>query len=119
MHGTFTTKNTVIQSRTSFARAPRGHRICSIGSCVKTDTMFRRRILHCHQENSMNWDTVKGNWKQYKGKVKEQWGILTDDQLDVIDGQRDQLVGKIQETYGISKEEAEAQLRGFENRPLN
>jgi len=75
------------------------------------------RILYCHQEIFMNWDTVKGNWTQYKGQVKEQWGKLTDDQLDVIAGKRDQLAGKIQEAYGITKDEAEEQIRGFENRP--
>jgi uncharacterized protein YjbJ (UPF0337 family) len=64
----------------------------------------------------MNWDQVKGNWKQFKGKVKEQWGKLTDDQLDVIAGKRDQLAGRVQEAYGISKEEAENQIRSFEGR---
>ena len=58
----------------------------------------------------MNWDRVEGNWKQFKGKVKEQWGRLTDDDLDVIGGKKDQLAGKIQESYGISKDEAEAQI---------
>ena len=51
----------------------------------------------------MNWDTTKGNWNQFKGKVKEQWGRLTDDELDVIAGKRDQLTGKLQERYGVSK----------------
>jgi uncharacterized protein YjbJ (UPF0337 family) len=62
----------------------------------------------------MNWDTVAGNWTQFKGKVKEQWGKLTDDEIDMIAGQRDQLVGKIQEAYGISRDEAEQQIKGFE-----
>ncbi len=51
---------------------------------------------------------------QVKGKVKQQWGKLTDDQLDVIKGNRDILVGRIQETYGITKEEAERQVRDWE-----
>ena len=51
----------------------------------------------------MNWDQVAGNWKQFKGQVKEKWGKLTDDDLDVVAGKRDQLVGKIQERYGITK----------------
>ncbi|KIF83535.1 CsbD family protein [Noviherbaspirillum autotrophicum] len=67
----------------------------------------------------MNWDTVAGNWTQLKGKVKEQWGKLSDDQLDMIAGQRDQLVGKIQEAYGISKDEAEDQIKRFENQSLH
>ena len=63
----------------------------------------------------MNWDRVEGNWKQFKGKVKEKWGELTDDHIDVIAGKRDQLVGKVQEQYGISKDEAERQVRDFED----
>ena len=61
----------------------------------------------------MNWDQVEGKWKQYKGQVKEKWGKLTDDDLDVIDGQRQQLVGSIQERYGIAKEAAEEQADEF------
>jgi len=62
----------------------------------------------------MNWDIVEGNWKQFKGKVKTQWGKLTDDQLDVIAGKRVELAGKIQEAYGITKDEAEQQIKSFE-----
>ena len=54
----------------------------------------------------MNWDTVKGDWKQFSGKVKEQWGKLTDDDLVTIDGKREQLEGALQERYGIAKDEA-------------
>ena len=61
----------------------------------------------------MNEDTIAGNWKQFKGKVKEQWGKLTDDDLVEIAGKRDQLAGKIQARYGIAKEEAERQLDDF------
>lgn len=64
----------------------------------------------------MNWDTVEGNWRQIKGQVKEQWGKLTDDHLDVIAGKRDQLAGKIQEAYGVTKDEAERQLKDWESR---
>jgi uncharacterized protein YjbJ (UPF0337 family) len=63
----------------------------------------------------MNWDTVKGDWKQLKGKVKEAWGKLTDDELDLVAGKRDQLVGLIQKNYGIAREEAESQVRQFES----
>lgn len=62
----------------------------------------------------MNSDRFEGNWKQLKGKVKEKWGKLTDDDLDVIDGRREQLLGKIQERYGIAREEAERQLKQFD-----
>ncbi len=44
----------------------------------------------------MDWNRVEGNWQQFKGKVKEQWGKLTDDDLDTINGRQDQLEGKIQ-----------------------
>jgi uncharacterized protein YjbJ (UPF0337 family) len=62
----------------------------------------------------MNWDTVKGDWKQFKGKVKEKWGRLTDNDLNQIQGRREQLAGAIQKTYGIAKEEAEKQVKEFE-----
>jgi uncharacterized protein YjbJ (UPF0337 family) len=55
----------------------------------------------------MNWDQVQGQWKQMKGSVREQWGKLTDDDLDVIDGQREKLIGKLQERYGYAKDDAE------------
>jgi uncharacterized protein YjbJ (UPF0337 family) len=62
------------------------------------------------EETDMNWDQVEGKWQQFKGSVKQKWGKLTDDDLDVIAGKRDQLVGKIQERYGITKEEAHKQI---------
>ena len=62
----------------------------------------------------MNEDQLKGNWKQLQGRVKEQWGKLTDDDLTQVNGQRDQLVGKLQEKYGIAKEEAQKQVKEFE-----
>lgn len=61
----------------------------------------------------MNWDTIEGNWNQMKGKVKEQWGRLTDDDVNVIGGQFEQLAGKIQEKYGRSREEAEREIEKF------
>lgn len=64
----------------------------------------------------MQWDIVEGNWKQFKGKVKEQWGKLTDDDIDRIAGKKDQLAGKLQESYGIGKEDAERQIREFEEK---
>jgi len=62
----------------------------------------------------MNWDRIQGNWKQVTGKAKEQWGKLTDDDLDVIAGRREQLLWKIQERYGLVKDEAEKQLAAWE-----
>lgn len=62
----------------------------------------------------MNWDIIEGNWKQAKGKIREQWGKLTDDDFDMIMGRRDQLSGKIQERYGLSKDEAERQIAAWQ-----
>ena len=62
----------------------------------------------------MNWDQVKGGWKQFSGKVKEKWGKLTDDDLTTIAGKRDQLVGKLQQAYGYSKEQAEKEIADFD-----
>jgi len=62
----------------------------------------------------MNTNQMKGNWKQFVGKAKENWGKLTDNDWTVVEGKRDQLVGKIQERYGITREEAERQLGDFE-----
>ena len=69
---------------------------------------LRKPPFMTHQsekETPMDWNRVEGNWKQVKGKIKEQWGKLTDDDLDVIDGKRDQLEGKIQERYGYAKDQ--------------
>jgi len=55
----------------------------------------------------MNGDQVEGKWKQFRGSAKQQWGKLTDDDLEQIAGTRDKLVGKLQERYGIAKEEAQ------------
>ncbi len=64
----------------------------------------------------MNKDQMSGNWKELKGKVKEQWGKLTDDDLTAIEGQHDQLTGRLQQRYGIAKEEAEKQVKEFRQR---
>ena len=63
----------------------------------------------------MNWDQIAGNWKQVKGVVKEKWGKLTDDDVDIIAGKRDILLGKIQERHGIAREEAEKQVKAWED----
>jgi uncharacterized protein YjbJ (UPF0337 family) len=62
----------------------------------------------------MNWDRIEGQWKQLTGKVQEQWGKLTDDDIDIVAGRRDQLAGKIQERYGCAKDEAERQIASWE-----
>jgi uncharacterized protein YjbJ (UPF0337 family) len=64
----------------------------------------------------MNSDQLAGKWKQLKGSVKEQWGKLTDDDLDVINGQQEKLQGKLQERYGITKEAAAEQIKQWSAR---
>jgi uncharacterized protein YjbJ (UPF0337 family) len=91
-----------------FRPVEHGHRICTSSVVPKKPFSFEQK------EIVMNWDTVAGNWTQFRGKVKEQWGKLTDDEIDMIAGQRDQLVGRIQEAYGIGRDEAERQINGFE-----
>lgn len=61
----------------------------------------------------MNWDQIAGNWKQFKGEIKAQWGKLTDDDLRLAEGHRDKLIGRLQERYGYTKDEAERQLSGW------
>ncbi len=63
----------------------------------------------------MNKDVLEGQWKQLRGKVKQQWGRLTDDELDMINGRYDELAGLIQERYGYSRDEAANELDMFLN----
>jgi uncharacterized protein YjbJ (UPF0337 family) len=66
-------------------------------------------------EVTMDWNRVEGNWKQFKGKIKEQWGNLTDDDLDQINGRRDQLEGKIQQRYGYAKDQVQRDVDDWFN----
>ena len=88
-----------LAGRLAFAQTPTGQGPSAGGSIVV----------------AMNWDRIAGNWKQLKGKIKEQWGYLTDDDLDKIDGRREQLEGKIQERYGISKDLARKEVDDWLN----
>lgn len=63
----------------------------------------------------MNQDIIKGKWKQLSGQAKVQWNKLTDDDLGVADGHREYLVGKLQERYGWAKDQAEGEVKKFEN----
>jgi uncharacterized protein YjbJ (UPF0337 family) len=62
------------------------------------------------KETAMNWDQIEGKWKQYKGKAKEKWGEMTDDEFDRAAGKRDQMVGLVQEKYGTAKADAEREV---------
>jgi uncharacterized protein YjbJ (UPF0337 family) len=61
----------------------------------------------------MNWDQIQGNWKTFRGQVKQKWGKLTDDDLDVVDGKREELSGRLQSRYGYAKEHAEKDIEEF------
>lgn len=58
----------------------------------------------------MTWDILKGQWTQFKGKIRQQWGKLTDDELDQIQGDREILIGKLQQRYGRSREQVEQEV---------
>lgn len=62
----------------------------------------------------MNWDEIKGKWKQIGGQAKQRWGALTDDDLRKIDGHREELIGRVQERYGKSRAEAEREVDDWE-----
>lgn len=61
----------------------------------------------------MNWEKIEGQWLELKGAVREKWGKLTDDDLEVIAGKKDRMLGKLHARYGLAKEDAEKQLDGF------
>src|ERR1700689_4882616 len=78
--------------------------------------MSRRYEMHLSGEITMDWNRVEGNWKQLKGKAKQQWGRLTEDDLTQAAGRREELAGKIQERYGVAKDAAQKQVDEWENR---
>ncbi len=61
----------------------------------------------------MNTEQLKGKWEQLRGMVREQWGKLTDDDIDIIEGKRDQLIGRIRARYGYEKNRAEKEVDVF------
>jgi uncharacterized protein YjbJ (UPF0337 family) len=63
----------------------------------------------------MNWDRIEGDWKMFKGKVKQKWGQLTDDDLTKINGKREQLEGLLQQRYGYAKDKAKTEIEKWTN----
>jgi len=55
----------------------------------------------------VNWQQFKGDWNVARGRLREQWGRLTDDDLDQIEGRREHLLGRVRQRYGMNREEAE------------
>lgn len=66
----------------------------------------------------MNKDQLQGKWLQIKGAVKEQWGKLTDDDLDQVNGNLERLVGLVQERYGYARERAAKEVEDFRRRQM-
>jgi len=91
-----------------------------LGACVAVTLGTMPLVVHAQTTAQSDartiWEKFKGSWTQTKGAVKEQWGKLTDDDITEIEGRREQLIGKIQTRYGISREEAEAQVSGWEHK---
>jgi uncharacterized protein YjbJ (UPF0337 family) len=81
---------------------------------------FQRTSQNATQQENrrfdMNWDRIEGSWKQFSGKVKEQWGKLTDDDITQINGNREQLEGKIQARYGYAKDQVRKDVDDWINR---
>lgn len=63
----------------------------------------------------MNWDQIEGKWTEFKGKARQKWGDLTDDELDRIQGNREELAGKLQAKYGKTREEAKKEIEEWAN----
>src|SRR5688572_29865710 len=91
------------------AAAQRGsarHGLCGSFSSRGETSILRRSV--------MNWDTMKGDWKRTKGKIREKWGELTDDELDQVQGRREQFEGLLQKKFGMAKDEVKRQVDDFE-----
>ena len=89
------------------------------GECVNNERPLAGSAvadLTVQLEVAMNEDTLKGQWMQLKGKAREQWGKLTDDDLTEIDGRREQLEGKIQQRYGYAKDQTKKEVDDWFNR---
>jgi len=78
--------------------------------------LLREQTTFFSRSYVMNWDQITGDWKQLKGKVKEKWGKLTDDDLTTAAGKREHLAGLLQERYGYAKEQAEKELNEFSDK---
>jgi uncharacterized protein YjbJ (UPF0337 family) len=108
-----------VPAAVAFPGVRKGEAVVALRGCPPRagNSLFGGGVHLCGtREADMNWEQIKGNWKQLSGVVKQQWGKLTDDDLAEAEGNRELLVGRIQERYGITKEEAEGQVRDWEGR---
>src|SRR6476620_746031 len=113
-------QNPAARAGFSFAgTAPRRNRTRREGAPVaeapRNDSNQGPFVVKQAKEMEMDWNRVEGNWKQMKGKVKEKWGNITDDDLTAINGQRDQLEGKIQQRYGLAKDQVRKDVDDWYN----
>jgi uncharacterized protein YjbJ (UPF0337 family) len=84
---------------------------------VEADSGLQGRLNMANETTGL-WDKIEGNWKQFSGEVRKQWGKLTDDEMAQINGDRQKLEGRIQEAYGVTREEAGRQIDEWQ-RKLN
>ncbi|PZF77944.1 CsbD family protein [Aestuariivirga litoralis] len=63
----------------------------------------------------MDWDRIEGNWKTFKGRAKQQWGRLTDDDINMVEGRREELEGRLQQQYGYAKDRARSEVDSWLN----
>jgi uncharacterized protein YjbJ (UPF0337 family) len=96
IYAVFVLARVLLQCPTSQRAAERGSHITSV---------VRRGAPH-GRRSTMNWDQISGQWTQVKGSLREKWGKLTDDDLELVAGNRDKLIGKLQERYGFEKDRA-------------
>jgi uncharacterized protein YjbJ (UPF0337 family) len=83
---------------------------------LRPGSLSARSWLRFGKGRAMDWDRISGNWKQFKGRLKEQWGKLTDDDIAQLDGSREQLEGKIQERYGYGKDQVRQEIDNWSRR---
>jgi uncharacterized protein YjbJ (UPF0337 family) len=102
-----------LRSRRQIARGAR-HIIPSASGRKPEASDQHATSNYLNSGDAMNWDRIEGNWKQLKGKLREQWGRLTDDEFEQIAGKREKLAGSLQNSYGIAQDEAEKQIKDFE-----
>jgi uncharacterized protein YjbJ (UPF0337 family) len=81
--------------------------------CIARGLRGHRGFIYASEEVLMNKDVLQGKWREMKGKVKEQWGKLTDDDLDKIEGKSEQLLGLLQQRYGYARDKAEEENKRF------
>lgn len=82
---------------------------------MRASAFYCRKKQFVHEREKMNTQQLKGNWQIFTGKVKEQWGKLTDDDVAVAEGKLEQLAGNLAARYGIAQEEAQRRLEKIKN----